>query len=157
MSGIFAALIFVSTNFLRINIPLAAGGYIHPGDTFIYLAACFLPLPYAAAASSIGAAFSDSIAAPIYIPATLIIKALLTLFFTNKNEKFLTKRNVVGCVLAGVTGLAGYFVYESFIYSPIVAAANVPMGAIQPLVSAILFVFIALALDKMNFKKRFQL
>lgn len=157
MAGVFAALIFSATYFLQIRIPFAAGGYIHPGDTFIYLAACFLPTPYAAAAGAIGAALSDAAAAPVYIPATLVIKAALTLFFTNKSDRFLTRRNLLGCVLAGVAGLLGYFIYESFLYGIAAAAVNLPMGSLQPAASALLFLLIARALDTANFKRRFRL
>lgn len=156
MTGIFIALVFVTTNFLRVPIPLA--GYIHPGDTFIYLAACFLPLPYAMVAGSVGATLSDALAAPIYIPATLVIKAVLTLFFARKSDKFLTVRNGIGCILAGLTGLFGYFIYESFIYHNVIAAAlNMLPGSIQPLISAVLFILLCYALDKSNVKKRFQI
>ena len=155
-AGIFAALIFVTTYFLHINIPFTSGGYIHPGDTLIYLAACMLPMPYAAAAASIGAALSDSLAGPIYIPATLVIKAVLTLFFTRKSKTFLVKRNVIGIFLAGIAGLAGYFLWESICFGVPAALANIPMGSIQPIMSGVFFVLIGFALDKTNFKKRFQ-
>jgi len=152
-AAVFAALIFVSTYMLHINI--GSGGYIHPGDTFIYLAACLLPTPYAAAAGAIGAALSDGLTAYIYVPATLIIKAVMTLFFTSRSEKIITVRNVIAIFLAGITGLLGYFIWESIIFGVGAAAANLPLGSLQPLASGILFVIIGRALDKMNFKKRF--
>jgi uncharacterized repeat protein (TIGR04002 family) len=154
-AGVFAALIFVSTYLL--HIPIGSSGYIHPGDTFIYLAACILPTPYAAAAASIGAALSDSLAAPIYIVATLVIKAVLTLFFTYKDEKIVNGRNVIAVFLAGITGLLGYFLWEWIWFGFYPAAINLPLGSLQPIGSGILFVLIGLALDSMNFKKRFKI
>ena len=152
-AGIFAALIFVSTYFIHFN----KGAYIHLGDAFLYLSACFLPTPYAAAAGAIGESFSDLIVAPVYIPATIIIKAVLTLFFTSKNEKIISKHNAIAVFLAGATGLAGYFLFESFIYHNIIGAAiNILPASLQPIFSGILFILIGLALDKTNFKKRFQ-
>ncbi|MFY9379232.1 MAG: ECF transporter S component, partial [Acutalibacteraceae bacterium] len=46
-TALFAAIIAVTTAYI-FHIPVGTnGGYIHIGDCFIYLAACFLPLPYA--------------------------------------------------------------------------------------------------------------
>jgi uncharacterized repeat protein (TIGR04002 family) len=154
-AGVFAAVIFVSTYLL--HIPIGSSGYIHPGDTFIYLSACILPTPYAAVAAAIGAAFSDGLAAPIYIPATLVIKAVLTLFFTYKSEKIINKRSVIAIFLAGITGLLGYFLWEWICFGLYPAALNVPLGSLQPIGSGILFVLIGLSLDRMNFKKRFKI
>lgn len=51
-TGLFAAMICVTTAFI-LHIP-AANGYIHIGDSIIYIAACILPLPYGVAAAGIG-------------------------------------------------------------------------------------------------------
>jgi uncharacterized repeat protein (TIGR04002 family) len=153
-AGVFAAIIFISTYFLQIKI---GNGYIHPGDTFIYLVACILPTPYAAAAAAIGAALSDSLAAPIYIPATLVIKAVLTLFFTYKSVKIINKRNVVAVFLAGITGLTGYFLWEWIWFGLYTAAFDAFWGSLQPIGSGILFVLVGHALDKTNMKKRLKL
>ena len=51
-AALFAAAITVVTAYL-LHIPIPTGGYIHLGDTLIYLAACLLPVPYAAAAAAI--------------------------------------------------------------------------------------------------------
>lgn len=153
----FAAIIFVTTYFLHINIPFSAGGYIHPGDTFIYLAACLLPTPYAAAAAAIGAAFSDAIAAPIYIPATIVIKAVLTLFFRSSGDRFVNRRNVIALFLAGLTGVAGYFLWETILFGIRTAAINVPLGLVQPVASGILFVIIGAGLDKAGVRRSLRI
>ena len=57
-AALFAAAIAVMTAYL-LHIPLPTGGYIHLGDALIYLAACLLPVPYAAAAAAIGAGLAD--------------------------------------------------------------------------------------------------
>lgn len=152
-AAVFAAVVFVTTYFLHINTPFN-NGYVHPGDAFVYLAACLLPTPYAMAAASIGAAFSDLLASPSYVIPTLIIKAVLTLFFTSKADKILVKRNVIGVFLAGITGLFGYFIAESIMYGMPAAAINALFGAFQPLVSGIVFVLLAAAFDQSNVKKR---
>ena len=65
-TGIFAAMITVMTAYIC-HIPYGAnGGYIHFGDTMIYLAAVFLPRPYALAAAAIGGGIADLLTAPMW-------------------------------------------------------------------------------------------
>ena len=92
LTGLFSALIFVFTAY--IHVPTGAG-YTHAGDGFIYLAACLLPAPYAVAAGMIGGALADGLTGfPVWIPATIVVKAVTALFFTNKKDKILNLRNI---------------------------------------------------------------
>ena len=82
-----AALITVMTAWFC-HLPVGInGGYIHFGDAVIYLAAAILPRPYALAAAAIGAGLADVLTAPMWAPATIVIKMLLVLPFTNKEAK----------------------------------------------------------------------
>ena len=58
LTAIFAAMTYVLTAFLHIP---TAKGYIHIGDAVIFIAACILPKPYAAASAAIGASLSDAL------------------------------------------------------------------------------------------------
>ena len=58
MTGLFAAVTYIFTAYF--HIPSGAG-YTHAGDGIIYLAACLLPAPYAAAAGAIGGALADGL------------------------------------------------------------------------------------------------
>ena len=81
-AGLFAAMIAVMTAYIC-HIPYGAnGGYIHFGDALIYLAAVFLPRPYALAAAAIGGGAADLLTAPMWIPATVIIKMMIVLPFS---------------------------------------------------------------------------
>lgn len=94
-TGIFAAMITVMTAYIC-HIPYGAnGGYIHFGDTMIYLAAVFLPRPYALAAAAIGGGIADLLTAPMWMPATVIIKMLIVLPFSEKNNRLLSTRNIM--------------------------------------------------------------
>ena len=49
LSAMFAAVIMLMILYL-FHIPVgSSGGYVHFGDAFIYLAACFLPMPFSQA------------------------------------------------------------------------------------------------------------
>ena len=65
-TALFAAAITVMTAYM-LHIPIPTGGYIHLGDALIYLAACLLPAPYAAAAAAIGAGMADLLTAPMWV------------------------------------------------------------------------------------------
>lgn len=59
MTGVFAAMITIMTAYIC-HVPYGAnGGYIHFGDALIYVAAVFLPRPYAMAAAAIGGGMAD--------------------------------------------------------------------------------------------------
>lgn len=160
-AGVFAALIYVFTAYL--HIPTGAG-YTHTGDGLIYLAACLLPTPYAMAAGAIGGALSDGLSGfLVWLPATVIIKAVTALFFSSKGEKILTLRNVLGIIPSGILCIIGYSLYEGTVmagelsWTAITAAfTQTPAYCIQIGASTVLFVVVALLLDKVGFKKMFN-
>ena len=159
LSALFAAMITVMTAFL-FHIPIGVnGGYLHFGDALIYLAASLLPTPYACAAAAVGAGLADIVSgAPVWAPFTLVIKACIVLLFTAKREKLLNKRNVLALIGAWPVTCAGYYVAEAIITGNwVVPAAGLPANTIQAAGSAVLFVLIALALDKMHLKNRLKL
>lgn len=56
LTGLMAAMITLMTAYIC-HIPIGLnGGYLHFGDSLIYLAAALLPTPYALAAAAIGGA-----------------------------------------------------------------------------------------------------
>ena len=80
-AALCAALIAVMTAFVKFNTGIN-DGYLHFGDSMVYLAACILPLPYAMVAAAIGGALADILAgAAVWAPFTAVIKALNTVPF----------------------------------------------------------------------------
>lgn len=158
VSGLFAALIYVFTAYL--HIPTGAG-YTHAGDGLIYLAACILPTPYAVAAGAIGGALADGLTGfLVWMPATIIIKSVTSLFFSNKGEKILTLRNILGIIPSLILCVVGYSLYEGIVMAKGFSAAAViaafgqtPAYCIQVAASSVLYIAVALALDKVRFKK----
>ena len=159
LTGLFSALIFVFTAY--IHVPTGAG-YTHAGDGFIYLAACILPTPYAVAAGMIGGALADGLTGfPVWIPATIVVKAVTALFFTSKKDKILNLRNILGIIPSLAVCIVGYSLYEGvfmaggFNKAAIIAAfGQTPFYAIQVGASAVLFLAAGAALDKSGLKKR---
>ena len=153
-SAVFAAAIAMMTAYI-LHIPMPTGGYFHLGDALIYLAACLLPLPYAAAAAAVGAGLADLLTAPMWVVPTLIIKSLLVLFFTSKNERILCRRNLIAVVLAGVFSPAAYALADCIIAGTM--TAFIPQFLVtlfQGIGSGALFLVIAPALDGVKLKTR---
>lgn len=153
-SALFAALICTTTAYF-LHIPVGNGGYVHIGDTFIYLAAVLLPTPYAALSASLGAGMADILTgATNWAFATIIIKPILVLFFTNKSNKIINVRNIIAAIMAGVVGTILYMIAEGIMYGSFQAAFVLSIvGLIQPIGSFIVFVVLGLVFDRIKIKE----
>jgi uncharacterized repeat protein (TIGR04002 family) len=158
-TAIFTALILLATSVLKFSTGLGEG-YIHLGDSLIYLSACILPFPYCLVAGALGGALADIISGyAIWSIPTMIIKALNVLPFAiickkSKSTKILSKQTVLMTVISGVITIVGYFIAESILYSVASATLSLIGNTIQAVASGIIFVIIATTLDKINFKRR---
>ena len=156
MTGFMAALITIMTAYIC-HIPVGMnGGYIHFGDSLIYLAAVLLPRPYALAAAAIGGGMADLLTAPIWAPATMIIKMLIVLPFSNKSTKIVTPRNIFAAVLAYFISGFSYFLAEYILFgSWSVLLISMSQSLIQSGGSAVFFVILGHVLDEAHIKTRF--
>ncbi len=152
LAGLFAALIALFTAYI-LHIPAGPNGYIHLGDALIYLAAALLPTPYAMAAGAIGGGLADLLTAPMWAPATVIIKILIVIPFTSKHNKLLAKRNLIAPVIAMLITIIGYYFAELILYGKETAfLVSVTSNSIQGLGSAAVFYILGAALDKAGIK-----
>lgn len=161
LTAILAALITVTTAVVKIPIGIN-DGYVHLGDAVIYLAGCLLG-PYAAIAASIGGALADIlVGAAVWAIPTAIIKPLnsipfiiATSYYVKRNEthKIIHPSTVLMTVVSGMITTFGYFIAEGLMFSFESAAATLLFGLAQPIGSAIAFVLVGFALDKVNIQK----
>ncbi len=160
MTAMFAAMVYVLTAF--VHIPTHQG-YVHIGDGIIYLSAAIMPMPYAMAASAIGAGLSDYMSGyAVWVLPTVIIKSLTVMAFTNKSDRIVNRRNLFGVIGAGLICVGGY--YGTGVLIAIMsgsgvgaafggAVADILTNVIQSLASGILFVAVGMSLDKVNIKR----
>lgn len=155
MTGLMAAMITIMTAYIC-HIPTGAnGGYIHFGDSLIYLAAVLLPTPYALAAAAIGGGLADLLTAPMWTIATIIIKMLITIPFTYKQSKCITLRNVLATIFAFFISGTCYFFAEYILFGTWSAYLVSMSGSlIQSGGSAVFFIIFGLALDKCGVKNK---
>ena len=155
-TALFAALVCITTAYI-FHIPVGSNsGYVHVGDAIIYLAASILPAPYAMIAGGLGGAMADLLTAPVWAPATFIIKMINVIPFTCKKDKIVNTHNVIALFISGIITFVGYFIAEGVMFGT--WAALIPSllsGWVQPLGSAIVFLILGTALDRMNFKHKF--
>lgn len=157
MAALFAALIAVFTAWL-FHIPIKIGAntaYLHFGDAFIFLAASLLPAPYACAAAAIGGGLADLLCgSAIWAPFTVVIKALIALCFSSRSDRLLTRRNLLAALPALVITVGGYYLAEAILYGNWVAPVLSIWGNVVQIVgSAVIYVLVALALQKAGVKK----
>ncbi len=146
MAALFAALTFVAT---CISLPIGSFGYVHIGDAVIYFAAATLPLGYALPAAVIGAGLCDlALGYVAYIPATVIIKALIVLAIKLIIRICNGKIKPLAVSLAGIITVLGYYFADVLLLiisaSEMSAAfmsslGGIGMNFLQALASAVLF------------------
>ena len=114
MTALFAALGYVATRILQ--IPTPSGGYVNLGDTVVILGAYLLGPVYGAVAGGIGPALADLLSGyAIYVPATLVIKAVMALLAALVYRALGKKKwsMVVCAVAAEAVMIVGYWLFET--------------------------------------------
>lgn len=127
LTSVLAALTCVST--ILIRIPTPTKGYVNLGDCLVNISAWLLGPLYGGAAAGFGSATADLLSGyVVYVPATLIIKALMAvLSFMIFNLTFKRLHSVPARIIAASVGeflmILGYFAFEAVIYGSAVTAS----------------------------------
>lgn len=152
ISGTLTALVFVLTAYLHIP---SHTGYVHVGDAFIYLAASLLPLPFGPMVGAAGALLADCLTGyAVWAPGSIIVKALSALLFSSRGDKLLTLRNGLMTIPSALICVGGYYLYEAVISGNFAAPlAGIAGNCTQSILSGLLFLLLALALDRLKIKK----
>ncbi len=159
MISTLAALAFVLTRFTAIPIP-GTQGYIHLGDTVIYITAVLFGGMPAALVGAIGGALSDATYSAIWILPTLIIKGIMGYICGNlaNHQKWNSFRNTFSMIISGIVMSLLYSIANGIIYGNwITAFASTPFDIIQFVSGAIVSNIILALLSKSNLKDRLPL
>ncbi len=161
LTGVMAALVTVCTAFVKIPTGINSG-YVHFGDSMVYISGCILG-PWALLASAIGGALADVLAgAPQWAVATAVIKALNSVPFVIMSAQYRKKNNRVKVVnkytapmtvVSGVITVLGYLVAEGIMYSFPSAVGSVPFSIVQAVGAAVIFFVVGKVFDKANLQK----
>lgn len=156
MLGLLTALVAVSTMVIKIPT-IATQGYIHLGDSMIFLAAIMFGKRKGAIAGGVGSAMADLLLGYTHwILPTLIIKSLMgygiALIADQESNNLINLRNSIALIFGASWMVLGYFIAGGVMKgSFLVAAASVPANLIQGFVGALLFVPIGAALKRTKY------
>ena len=156
MMGLMTCLVIVATMFIKIPIPMTSG-YVHLGDSMIFLSVLILGKKNGSIAAGVGSAMGDILGGyAIWAPWTLVIKFIMGWILGCFVERFEKKGTIIGMAVAGAEMTAGYYVASSFLYgSWIVTLADIPWNIGQFVVGMILAGVLYEALVKTPAKKYF--
>ena len=126
------------------------------GDCVVLVAGWMLSPAYGFLAAGLGSALADLLSGyAIYAPATFVIKGLMALA-AFAVYKLLQKRvgkfaaRLIGGVTAEVLMIAGYFVFEGFLYGFGPSVVNIPANAVQGVAGIIVGLLLIKVFEKAN-------
>ena len=156
-TGLFAALICVLT---MLHIPVG-NGYIHVGDSLIYLSSMLLPFPCGMIAGGIGGGLSDLFSGyPAYVIPTFVIKVLNSLviyIIAKRSRKIINVRSVIAAVLSGLITIFGYYFTAVILWGGFKAQlGTIPGNIFQAVGSAVIFIVLGLAFDSAKLKEKLK-
>ncbi|QAA34680.1 ECF transporter S component [Clostridium manihotivorum] len=111
LTGLMIALVFIAGNIIK--IPTVGGGYLHMGDSMVFLSAVVLGKRRGAFAAAVGMALVDMFGGfYIWAPFTLVIKYVMAYIAAVVIRNGSGKRivYVIGFVLGGAFMVIGYFI-----------------------------------------------
>jgi len=153
--SLFTALVAVAT--MAIKIP-TINGYIHLGDTLVYLSGIFLGPVYGPIAAGFGSFLADLLSGyAVWALPSLLIKGLDALVFAlvfkgvknvSGTSKSLVSKYVLALFIGGSIMVGGYFLTSVVLYSYAGAIGSVIPNIIQAVGGGIIAYPIMLALFK---------
>lgn len=152
MAALLAALTCVATMIIKIPSPLK--GYLNLGDCVVLLAGWMLSPTYGFLAAGLGSALADTFSGYVtYVPSTFVIKGLMALIafygFKLLHSKLgnISSRIISG-IVAEVVMVAGYFIFEGFLYGFGPSLVNIPANVIQGIAGLIIGTILVKVFEK---------
>lgn len=165
LTALLAAMACVAT--LVIRVPSPTNGYMNLGDAVVLLGAYLLGPGWGAAAAGVGSALADLLGGyPVYMPATLVIKAVMAALAAGL-YRLLGRRGgwtlAVCGAAAEVPMVVGYWLFDALLassggqsFGPALAgaAAGIPSNLIQAAFGAAASTLLAAALRRSAYVRR---
>lgn len=154
LCGLLTALVFVSTRFLNVRLPISVnGGLIHMGNTMLFVIALVFGKRRAAIAGAFGMGLFDLVSGWFaWAPFTFIIRGIMGYMVgaaaerKGKNSMWMI---MAAIVLSGLVMIAGYYVTEALLYGNWIAPmTSIPGNVIQLVIGAAFGVPLAEALKR---------
>lgn len=156
-TALFAAIVCVTTFIVKLP---TMHGYIHIGDSMIYIASNVLPFPFGMIAGGIGGALSDMLGGYwIYVIPTFIVKNLNGLCFyilKTRKCKLISARGIIAALISSAITVVAYFFVNTLLFDLEYAITATPQEIAQGVGAFIVFVALGLVLDKSGIIKRIK-
>ena len=126
LSALLAALACVATMVLM--VPSPTGGYMNLGDAVVLLGAFLLGPVWGALAAAVGPALADLLSGYVmYVPGTLVIKALMALAAAGLYRALgkTARAAVVSALVAETIMVVGYWLYDGVFIVDSLAGGNI--------------------------------
>lgn len=147
LSGVMAALVFVTTMLIRIPIP-ATQGYINIGDSMIFVSALLFGPIVGGFAGGVGSALADLVGFPSFIVYTLVIKGIEGLIVGGLTTSKNSWKDIPVVIVGGAEMIIGYFIVEAYLYGVGAALAEFPGNVFQASFGAIVAIPLCFAIRK---------
>lgn len=168
MTALMMCLVMIATMFIKIPIPFTQG-YVHLGDSMIFLSVLILGKKNGSVAAGLGSALGDILGGyAFWAPWTLVIKFIMAWIMgvfvehmekkdRNNVEKFgVSAMEIVGMTFAGIEMCVGYYIASAVMYGNwMIPLPSVPWNVGQFVVGMIIACVLASALCKTPAKKYF--
>ncbi|MGX8797096.1 ECF transporter S component [Fusibacter sp. JL298sf-3] len=150
LTGLLIALVFVSTLFINIQLPVSLkGGLIHMGNVALFLSAILFGKNKGALAGAFGMGLFDIVGGwYLWAPFTFVIRGVMgyivgAIAYSGGAEGKSFFRNALGILLASLWMIPGYYITEVILYHNwITPLTSIPGDVIQ-LVFGTLALFVA--------------
>ncbi len=168
LTALMVCLVLLATYVIRIPSPFTQG-YVHLGDTMIFLSVLLLGKKGGAVAAGLGSGLADLLGGyAVYAPWTFLIKGLMALVMgifievatkkqkTNLKIGKLAVIEIIGMVLAGIEMVIGYAIVDGVLSGNMMSGLlGIPFNIGQFTVGLVLATALAMSLYKTPANKFF--
>lgn len=162
--AILSALIFVSTLFLNIKLPIPGnGGLVHLGTAMLFTAAIFFGPKKGAYAGAIGLGLFDLLGGwVLWTPITIIARALQgyivgKIAWSNGKQGKSVPLNIVATIASIPVMMAVYYIGESILYNNWIAPLASMFGdLLQNIIGIVIAIPICIMLQKIPYFKKIK-
>ena len=158
ISAMLIALVFVSTSFLNIRLPIAAnGGLVHLGTAMLFIISILFGPKKGALAGAIGMGLFDLVSGwTLWAPFTLIARGIqgyivgkIAWGFNHKGKKLTF--NIIAVIVSIPFMLAGYYICEAILFSNwMIPFASIPGNLVQNVVGIAIAIPVCSVLKKIT-------
>ncbi|MFJ9384075.1 ECF transporter S component [Peribacillus sp. NPDC101481] len=161
ITAMLIALVFLSTFFLNIKLPIAAnGGLVHLGTAMLFIASILFGPKKAALAGAIGMGLFDIVGGwTLWAPITIVARGLQgyivgKIAWSKGRNGTSTAFNVIATIVSIPFMIAVYYIGEGILYGNWIAPlASIPGDLVQNILGIIVAVPVCVALKKVPYFK----